>query len=148
MIKIPAKVLIVDDEKDFVEMFTLRLQEAGQKVFAAYNGKEGLEMLDAHPDIDVVVLDIKMPGMDGIETLQEINRKHPVVEVILLTGHGTIETAVQGMKLGAYDYVLKPADLEDFKNKLEGARKRKAEQEERIRKAEQRAMIRKSGEVY
>ncbi|MBA2880334.1 DNA-binding NtrC family response regulator [Desulfosalsimonas propionicica] len=148
MIQIPAKVLIVDDEKDFVEMFSLRLQEAGQKVFEAYSGKECLDMLTERPDIDVVVLDIKMPGMDGIETLQQIKKKFPIVEVILLTGHGTIETAVEGMRLGAYDYLLKPADFEDFKTKLERARKRKDEQEERIRKAEQRAMIRKSGEVY
>ena len=148
MIQIPAKVLIVDDEKDFVEMFSLRLQEAGQRVFEAYSGRECLDMLAQRPDIDVVVLDIKMPGMDGIETLQQIKKKFPIVEVILLTGHGTIETAVEGMKLGAYDYLLKPADFEDFKKKLEGARKRKDEQEERIRKAEQRAMIRKSGEVY
>jgi DNA-binding NtrC family response regulator len=148
MIKIPAKVLIVDDEKDFVEMFSLRLQEAGQRVFEAYSGKECLDMLAERPDIDVVVLDIKMPGMDGIETLQQIKKKFPIVEVILLTGHGTIETAVEGMKIGAYDYLLKPANFEDFKTKLEGARKRKDEQEERIRKAEQRSMIRKSGEVY
>jgi DNA-binding NtrC family response regulator len=148
MIKIPARLLIVDDEKDFVEMFSLRLREAGQKVLEAYSGKECLDMLAEHPDIDVVVLDIKMPGMDGIETLQEIKKRHPVVEVIMLTGHGTIETAVQGMKLGAYDYLLKPADFEEIETKVEGARKRKEEQEERIRKAEQRAMIRKSGEVY
>lgn len=148
MIKIPAKVLIVDDEKDFVEMFSLRIKEAGHKVFAAYNGKECLDFLAGQQDIDVVVLDIKMPGMDGIETLQEIKKNHPIVEVILLTGHGTIETAVEGMKLGAYDYLLKPADFEDFKAKLEGARKRKEEQEDRIRKAEQRAMIRRSGEIY
>ncbi|MBS3757499.1 MAG: response regulator [Desulfobacterales bacterium] len=147
MIKIPTNVLIVDDEKDFVEMFGLRLEEAGERVYRAYSGKEGLEALEKE-NIDVVVLDIKMPGMDGIETLQEIKRRHPVVEVIMLTGHGTIETAVEGMKLGAYDYLLKPADVEEITTKMEGARKRKDEQEARIRKAEQRALLRRGGDVY
>lgn len=148
MIRIPAKVLVVDDEKDFVEMLSLRLKEAGQRVFAAHSGRECLETLAANEHIDVVVLDIKMPGMDGIETLKEIKKRHPIIEVILLTGHGAIETAVDGMKLGAYDYLLKPADFDDFRSKIEGASKRKEEQEERIRRAEQRSMIRKSGNVY
>lgn len=146
MIRIPAKVLIVDDEKDFVEMFSLRLQETGEIVFTAYSGQECLEKL-AREMIDVVVLDIKMPGMDGIETLKEIKKRFPIVEVILLTGHGTIETAVEGMKLGAYDYILKPADATDMAKKLEGARKRKDEQEDRIRKAEQRELLRKGGNI-
>ena len=73
MIRIPAKVLIVDDEKDFVEMFSLRLTESGEKVFTAHSGQECLEKL-AQENIDVVVLDIKMPGMDGVETLKEIKK--------------------------------------------------------------------------
>jgi DNA-binding NtrC family response regulator len=88
-----------------------------------------------------------MPGMDGIETLREIKRKFPLVEVIMLTGHGTTQTAVEGMKLGAYDYLLKPADFEELKEKLEGARKKKEEQEERIRRAETRFLLRKSGDI-
>ena len=147
MIRIPARVLIVDDEKDFVEMFSLRLRESGQKVVTAYSGRECLETLAEREPIDVVVLDIKMPGMNGIETLREIKKRHPIVEVILLTGHGAVDTAVEGMKLGAYDYVIKPADFEDFKSKLDGARRRKEEQEERIRRAEQRFLIRRSGDV-
>src|SRR6056297_3844735 len=147
MIKIPTNVLIVDDEKDFVEMFGLRLEEAGERVYRAYSGKECLDVLDKE-NIDVVVLDIKMPGMDGIETLTELKKRHPIVEVIMLTGHGTIETAVQGMKLGAFDYLLKPADVEEITTKMEGARKRKDEQEARIRKAEQRALLRRGGDVY
>lgn len=148
MIQIPANVLVVDDEKDFVEMFSLRLKEAGQRVFTAHSGRECLETLAANEHIDVVVLDIKMPGMDGIETLKEIKKHHPIVEVILLTGHGTIETAVDGMKMGAYDYLVKPADFKELRSKLQGASKRKEEQEERIRRAEQRSMIRRSGNVY
>jgi len=146
MIKIPTNVLIVDDEKDFVEMFGLRLEEGGERVYRAYSGKEGLDLLEKE-NIDVVVLDIKMPGMDGIETLQEIKKRRPIVEVIMLTGHGTIETAVEGMKLGAYDYLLKPADVDEISAKLEGARKRKDEQEDRIRMAEQRSLLRRGGNI-
>lgn len=146
MIKIPAKVLIVDDERDFVEMFSLRLEQQGEKVSTAYSGKDALKVLD-HEAIDVVILDIRMPGMDGIDTLKQIKQLHPIVEVILLTGHGSTETAVEGMKLGAFDYLMKPADFEDIKLKLENARKRKDEQEERIRQAEVRLLVRKSGDI-
>ncbi len=147
MIKIPTKVLLVDDEKDFIEMLSLRLKEVGEKITVAYSGQEGLDALKK-ADIDVVILDIKMPGMDGIETLSEIKKKYPLVEVIMLTGHGSTETAVQGMKLGAFDYLMKPADFNDLNAKLEGARKRKDEQEERIRKAEAKLLVRKSGGIF
>lgn len=147
MIKIPTKVLLVDDEKDFIEMLSLRLKEVGEKITVAYSGQEGLDALKK-ADIDVVILDIKMPGMDGIETLTEIKKKYPLVEVIMLTGHGSTETAVQGMKLGAFDYLMKPADFNDLNAKLEGARKRKDEQEERIRKAEAKLLLRKSGGIF
>lgn len=147
MIKIPTKVLLVDDEKDFIEMLSLRLKEVGEKITVAYSGQEGLDALEK-ADIDVVILDIKMPGMDGIETLREIKKQYPLVEVIMLTGHGSTETAVQGMKLGAFDYLMKPADFTDLTVKLEGARKRKDEQEERIRKAEAKLLVRKSGGIF
>ncbi len=147
MIKIPAKVLLVDDEEDFVEMLSLRLKELGEKVSVAYSGQEGLDTLE-NTHIDVVILDIKMPGMDGIQTLREIKKRFPLVEVIMLTGHGSTETAVEGMKLGAFDYLLKPADFSDLSTKLEGARKRKDEQQERIRKAEAKLLARKSGGFF
>jgi DNA-binding NtrC family response regulator len=146
MIRIPARILLVDDEQDFVEILSMRLEEAGENVTAAYNGQECLDKLETQ-DYDVVILDIKMPGMDGIQTLRKIKILHPLVEVILLTGHGTTETAVEGMKLGAYDYLLKPADFEDLTSKLEGARKKKEEQEERIRKAEARLLLRRGGNI-
>ena len=147
MIKIPTKVLLVDDEKDFIEMLSLRLKEVGEKITVAYSGQEALDTLKKD-DIDVIILDIKMPGMDGIETLREINKQFPLVEVIMLTGHGSTETAVEGMKLGAFDYLMKPADFDDLTLKLEGARKRKDEQEERIRKAEAKLLVRKSGGIF
>jgi DNA-binding NtrC family response regulator len=146
MIKIPTRVLLVDDEVDFVEMLSLRLNEVGEKVTPAYSGRESLEILE-QKNIDVVILDIRMPGMDGIETLREIKKRFPLVEVMMLTGHGTTETAVEGMKLGAFDYLMKPADFDELLLKLEKARKRKDEQEERIRKAEARLLLRKSGDI-
>jgi len=147
MIKIPTKVLLVDDEKDFIEMLSLRLKEVGEKVTVAYSGQEALDTLEK-TDIDVVILDIKMPGMDGIETLREIKKQFPLVEVMMLTGHGSTETAVEGMKLGAFDYLMKPADFDELTAKLEAARKRKDEQQERIRKAEAKLLVRKSGGIF
>lgn len=143
MFKTPSRILLVDDEKDFVEMLTLRLQEIGEEVLQAYSGLECLEKLK-ETEIDVVILDVKMPGMDGIETLQEIKKRYPLVEVIMLTGHGTIETAVQGMKQGAYDFLIKPADFEDLTTKLNKARERRHDQMERIRKAEATSLLRRS----
>lgn len=144
MIKIPIRILVVDDEADFTDILALRLTDAGETAFKAYSGSEGLKKLETER-IDVVILDIKMPGMDGIETLREIKKRFPLVEVILLTGHGTTETAVEGMRLGAFDYLLKPADFNELKTKLVVAQKRKDEQEERIRKAETKLILRKIG---
>ncbi len=146
MIKIPARILIVDDEKDFVEMFALRLEGQGEKVSTAHSGKEALKVLE-HTIIDVVILDIRMPGMDGIETLKQIKQLYPIIEVIMLTGHGSTQTAVDGMKLGAFDYMIKPADFDDIKLKIKNARKRKDEQEERIRQAEVKLLLRRSGDI-
>ena len=144
--KLPIDILVVDDEEDFVEMLSLRLEDAGHRVRSAYDGDAGLAALDA-AECDVVLLDIRMPGKDGITVLKSIKTTHPVVEVILLTGHGTIGTAVEGLKSGAFDYVQKPARFEDLLVKLEAARTRKTEHEGRIRRAEARSLMRHSGDV-
>jgi DNA-binding NtrC family response regulator len=144
MSKLPIDILIVDDEKDFVEMLSLHLSEEGHRVRGAFNGPEGLKAVDEE-EPDVVILDLKMPGMDGIEVLAELKARHPLVEVILLTGHGTIDTAVEGMKKGAFDYLLKPAEHQELIEKLNGARQRKYEHELRIRKAEARSLSRRTG---
>lgn len=143
MFKIPNYIMIVDDEADFAEMLSLRLGEIGETVISANSGRECLEKLE-QANIDVIILDIKMPGMDGIETLKEIKSRHPIVEVIMLTGHGTIETAVRGMKLGAYDFLIKPADFDELTEKLANARQRKNEHQERIRKAEAAMILQRS----
>jgi DNA-binding NtrC family response regulator len=143
MFKTPSHIMLVDDEEDFVEMLSLRLKEIGENVVAVYSGSACLEALEKM-EIDVIILDIKMPGMDGIEALQEIKKRYPLVEVIMLTGHGTMESAVQGMKLGAFDFLFKPADFEELTGKLNQARQRKLDQMERIRKAEAAMLLRRS----
>ena len=139
--------LLVDDEDEFLDIMLKRMRKRRLNVQGARSGQEALDILD-DSSIDVIALDVKMPGMDGLTTLKEIKRRFPNIEVIMLTGHGTIETAVEGMKQGAYDYLLKPADFSDIETKLEGARQRREEQEERIRKAEQRSLLRRSGNIY
>lgn len=145
MIKIPIDILIVDDEEDFVEMLSLRLSDEGHRVRGAHSGEQGLAAL-AEEAPDVVILDLRMPGMDGMTALREIRAHYPLVETLLLTGHGTIDTAVAGLKAGAFDYLLKPTPFEELLEKLEAARSRRVEQEERVRRAEQRALLRRSGD--
>ncbi len=127
-------VLLVDDEVPFVETMTKRLTKRKLKVISAHSGSEALEKLET--SLDVVILDVKMPGMDGIETLGEIKKVYPLVEVIMLTGHATVETAIEGMKLGAYDYLMKPCDLEQLMIKVEAASQKKRNHEEKIKDAQ------------
>ena len=95
-----AHVLLVDDEVAFVETMTKRLTKRDLTVSSAYSGQEALDKLDSNRSIEVAILDVKMPGMDGTETLREIKRGFPLVEVIMLTGHATVESAIEGMKRG------------------------------------------------
>ena len=118
------RILIVDDEDDFREAIIKRLRARKVDVEGADSGANALEML-AHQDFDVVILDVKMPGMDGIETLREIKLKKPLVEVIMLTGHASVESGIQGMQLGAFDYVMKPVALDDLMDKLRQAHERR-----------------------
>ena len=128
------RILLVDDEKEFVETLAERLRTRGFHVTEAFSGSEAVEKLKGY-NFDVTVLDVKMPGMSGIETLDQIKKLKPLTEVLMLTGHGTIETAIEGMKKGAYDYLLKPCKMDLLLEKINGAYERKSEHEERIRKA-------------
>jgi len=128
-------VMLVDDEEPFVETMTKRLNKRDLKVISAYSGQEALETLSKNRNVDVVLLDVKMPGMDGIETLAEIKKVYPLVEVIMLTAHATVESAIEGMKQGAYDYLMKPCDIELLIEKVEEAYKKKQDHEEKIREA-------------
>jgi len=128
-------VLLVDDEVPFVETMTKRLKKRNLNVNTAFSGKEALEVLDKNRNTDVVILDVKMPGMDGIETLGEIKKAFPLTEIVMLTGHGTIESAIEGMKRGAYDYLLKPCEIDQLMLKVEEATQKKRNHEEKIREA-------------
>lgn len=131
-----ATVLLVDDEVGFVDTMTKRLTKRELAVFSAYSGHEALEKLKAHPNIEVVVLDVKMPGMDGNETLTEIKKHYPIKEVIMLTGHATVESAIEGMKQGAFDYLMKPCDIDTLVNKTMEAAAKKRKHEEKIIEAQ------------
>lgn len=128
-------ILLVDDEVPFVETMTKRLDKRGLRVVSAYSGQEALDVLEKESGIDVIILDVKMPGMDGIETLQEIKKRYPLKEVIMLTGHATVETAIEGMKLGAFDYLMKPCDIDILVSKVNEAAKKKQSHDAKIEKA-------------
>jgi DNA-binding NtrC family response regulator len=128
------RILLVDDEKEFVETLAERLRTRDFDVTTAFSGDEALEKLNEY-NFDVTILDVKMPGMDGIDALREIKKLKPLTEVLMLTGHGTIETAIEGMKIGAYDFLLKPCEMDVLLDKINKAYERKSEHEERIRKA-------------
>jgi DNA-binding NtrC family response regulator len=132
----PCRVLLVDDEVKFVGTVGKRLAMRGMEVAEAHRGEQALEVLEGRR-VDVVLLDVKMPGMSGIETLREIKRRHPLLEVIMLTGHASLEVAVEGMELGAFDYLVKPVDFDALLYKIQDAHKRKSIQEAKIKTCEQ-----------
>ena len=122
------KVLIVDDELDFLETIVKRLRARDVEVSGVESGYLALEALDSSSP-DVIILDVRMPGMDGIETLREIKKKKPLTEVIMLTGHASVESGIQGMQLGAFDYLMKPIALDELLEKVRQAYARKLVQE-------------------
>ncbi|MCP4751655.1 MAG: response regulator [Proteobacteria bacterium] len=130
-----ANVLLVDDEVAFVETMTKRLVKRDLEISPAFSGDEALEALASNKLIEVVILDVKMPGMDGLETLKAIREKHPIIEVIMLTGHATVESAIDGMKRGAFDYLMKPCDMDVLIPKVEEAATKKRAHEEKIMEA-------------
>ena len=140
-------ILVVDDEGDFLETLMNRLKKRNIGTIGCASGEEAVRLAKEH-QFDVVILDIKMPGgMDGIETLREIKRIRPEAEVILLTGHASLETSVEGMKQGAYDYLLKPIRLEDLLEKLVQALERKGSAENRAQSEEIRKLLQKRSDA-
>jgi DNA-binding NtrC family response regulator len=141
-------ILIVDDEVDFLETIVKRLQKRNIDTTGVTSAEKALALMDQRL-FDVVVLDIKLPGgMDGIEALREMKRKAPLTEVILLTGHASVETSIEGMKLGAFDYLLKPVKLEDLLVKIGEAFEKKDVHEQKIRKAKIQELMRFPGRVF
>jgi DNA-binding NtrC family response regulator len=117
---IGSKILLVDDETLFTTNMSKLLNARGYRVTAVNSGDAAIQELQEQ-DFDVVVLDLKMPGMDGITTLREIKKLDLFTETLILTGHGSIDTALEAVKLGAYDYLTKPCEIDDLVAKIEGA---------------------------
>jgi DNA-binding NtrC family response regulator len=141
------KVLIVDDEEAFAKTLAERLSIRDYDVSVAFNAKDAIAHL-GREKTDVVILDVSMPGMDGVEALSEIKRIKPLTEVIMLTGRATVETAIEGMRLGALDYLMKPCDMEDLTEKINMAYKRKSDHEERILQAKMQRIISSPRSVF
>jgi len=136
-------LLLVDDEQSFVEIMSQRLRKRGFIVTYAFSGQDALNRLEADNSIEVVILDVKMPGMDGIETIRMIKKNRPLVKIIMLTGHATVNSAIEAMKLGAFDYLMKPCDLEELVFKVKKAANRKRNHETKILEARMRPYISK-----
>ena len=118
------RVLVVDDEDDFRETVVKRLKMRGLLAEGASGGEAALALLGDRP-FDVMVLDVKMPGLDGIETLRRVKQQWPEIEVIMLTGHASVEFGLQGMQLGAFDYMMKPAPIGELVDTIGQAFRRK-----------------------
>lgn len=119
------RVLLVDDEESFVEALGKRLKARGLTVDTSNSGEDAIDKAERHA-FDVIVLDLAMPGMDGIETLKRLRGVDPDLQIILLTGHGSIEKAVEATKLGAMDFLQKPASLNDLLELIREAGVRRA----------------------
>ena len=140
------KMMLVDDEERFLQTTEKLLTKKGFAVLTATSGAEALAELEK-TTVHVVILDVKMPGMDGIETLRRIKAQYPLVEVIMLTGHATVESAIDGLKSGATDYLMKPADLDDVIAKAEEAFEKRRRLEEKIRLAQSKRYMKSPREI-
>lgn len=125
-------LLLVDDEEIFLSTTKKLLEKRAVDTTTCTNGFDALKILE-EKRIDVVILDVKMPGLDGVEILREIKQKYPLIEVIMLTGHASVESAVEGLKLGAFDYLMKPSAIDDIMGKAQEAFDKKRAKEEQIR---------------
>ena len=119
-----SRVLLVDDETIFTKNMSKLLKNRGYQVTAVNSGDNAIRELEQN-HFDVIVLDLKMPGMDGITTLKEIMKLGLFTETLILTGHGSIDSALEAMKLGAYDYLTKPCEIDELVAKIEAAWEKK-----------------------
>jgi DNA-binding NtrC family response regulator len=129
-------VLFVDDEVDFLETLLKRMKKRQLNACGVNSGEQALAFLQDNA-VDIVVLDVRMPGMDGIETLRKIKKSNPLIEVIMLTGHACLEIAREGMEVGAFDYLMKPINIDELLYKLQDAFKKKSIQMEKIKHLEE-----------
>ena len=122
------RLLLADDEEDFRTTLARRLRKRRLEVTDVEDGYKAVDVVGSEP-IDVAVVDVKMPGMDGLEALKRIKQINPLIEVILLTGHASVESGIEGMRLGAFDYLMKPCNIDELMLKIEDAYQRKLVQE-------------------
>ncbi len=139
-------LLLIDDEERFLSTTQKLLNKKGLRTLTAPSGEKALEVLGMNT-VHVAILDVKMPGMDGNATLREIKRQFPLVEVIMLTGHATVESAVDGLKAGAIDYLMKPADIDELIEKAGEAYARRQRIEEKIRVARIRTAMKSPRQI-
>ena len=118
--ELPSKVLLVDDEKELVQTLSERLINRDVGTYAVFDGKQALDLIDDDKP-EIMVLDLRMPGIDGIEVLRRAKQKNPEIEIIILTGHGTEDDRKLCMELGAFAYLQKPVDLEDLSHTIQEA---------------------------
>jgi len=140
------KMMLVDDEERFLATTQKLLAKNDIEVVTATSGQEALEIL-RQKNVHVVILDVKMPGMDGIATLKEIKNRFPMVEVIMLTGHATVESAIEGLKSGATDYLMKPTGIDELIDRAEEAFRKRQRLEEKIRMAQSRKFMKSPRDI-
>ena len=134
------RVLIVDDEEEFAQALAERLMLREYDVTTSFDGSDAIEKATQY-NFDVIILDVRMPGVNGVDVLKEIKAVKPLTEIIMLTGHATVESAIEGMKVGAYDYLMKPCETDELIGKIQDAYQKKADHEERIRAAKVKEIV-------
>ena len=142
--EVTANVLLVDDEEQFLKLLSQRLQSRGMRVESAGGGEEALQKVQSE-SFDAIVLDLAMPGIDGIETLRRIKEANPEMQIIMLTGHATVKSGIEAMKLGAEDYLEKPVDLNELLEKIGAAKHKKAILVEKSRQDDVKKIIKSKG---
>ena len=144
---IGSKILLVDDEFIFTNNMSKLLTSRGYIVSTANNGESAIKALE-EKDFDVVVLDLKMPGMDGITTLKEIKKLGLFTETLILTGHGSVDTALEAIKIGAYDYLAKPCEIGELVEKIEGAWTKKDDGEKKDMQEKIQRVVESPGDAF
>ena len=124
MKKLAANVLLIDDEEQFLKVLGERLETRGLKVNTVTNGEDALTLID-DKNYDAIILDLAMPGIDGIETLKLLKEKNPDLEIIMLTGHATVQKGIEAMKLGAEDFLEKPVELSVLLERISEAKNKR-----------------------
>jgi DNA-binding NtrC family response regulator len=129
---VPIYLLLVDDEKDFTETVAQRLNTRGFNAEVVFNRKDAIKRIENDEIIDVVIMDIFMPGLDGLEALKMIKKTRPLIEIIMVTGQAAIQSAIESIKFGAFDYLMKPCDMDVLVEKINAAAGRKHHRENQI----------------